>query len=98
MSDLDVETRPAGWPEAASAEAAAPVMTGPPPVAEAPPPEVHTDTSDPGGGPEAPATGRVQIIVAEDEALFRDLLAGVLSATGDVEVIGAYPDAEGAIE
>ena len=40
----------------------------------------------------------IPVIVAEDEDLFRDLLSTVLSESGKVAVIGAYPDAEGALE
>lgn len=41
---------------------------------------------------------RIQIILAEDEALYRDLLSGVLARSGRIEVLGAYPDAETTIE
>ncbi|HKX19419.1 MAG TPA: response regulator transcription factor [bacterium] len=45
-----------------------------------------------------PALDRIQIVIAEDEALYRDLLSGVLAGSGRIEVLGAYPDAETTIE
>lgn len=44
------------------------------------------------------APDRVQIVIAEDEALYRDLLSGVLAGSGRIEVLGAYPDAETTID
>jgi len=46
--------------------------------------------------PYSPET--IPVIVADDEDLFRDLLSTVLSESGKVNVIGAYPDGEGALE
>lgn len=46
----------------------------------------------------AHASGRVSVIVADRENLFRDLLVGALSRSGKIDVLGAYADAEAAIE
>ncbi|HEV2359887.1 MAG TPA: response regulator transcription factor [bacterium] len=63
-------------------------------------PQVAALESPQGGGPHEGATAseRIQIVVVDDEDLFRDLLSSVLSASGNVDVIGAFPDAETAME
>ena len=60
-------------------------------------PAAEGESGDGSGRADA-GSDRIQIVVAEDEALFRDLLSGVLSSTGGVDVVGAYADAETAIE
>jgi DNA-binding NarL/FixJ family response regulator len=40
----------------------------------------------------------IRVVIADDEDLFRDLLTTVLSESGKVAVLGAYPDAEAAME
>jgi len=40
----------------------------------------------------------IPVVIADDEDLFRDLLTTVLSESGKVAVLGAYPDAEAAME
>lgn len=52
-----------------------------------------SDTKSPLQGSE-----RVSVIVADDEKLFLDLLVGVLARSGKINVVGAYADAEAAIE
>ena len=44
------------------------------------------------------ALNRIQVVIAEDETLYCDLLSGVLAASGRIEVLGAYPDAETTID
>ena len=56
------------------------------------------DAPTPDGGGAPHASERVSVIVADDEKLFRDLLVDVLSRSAKIDVVGAFADAEAAIE
>ncbi|HKX19422.1 MAG TPA: response regulator transcription factor [bacterium] len=59
----------------------------------------HVTAALPEDGKSAPrGSERVSVIVADDEKLFLDLLVAVLSRSGNIDVVGAYADAEAAIE
>jgi DNA-binding NarL/FixJ family response regulator len=53
-----------------------------------------------GGQPDYAAAVResIPVVIADDEDLFRDLLSTVLSESGKVTVLGAYHDAEAAMD
>ena len=53
-----------------------------------------------GGQPDHAAAVResIPVVIADDEDLFRDLLSTVLSESGKVAVLGAYHDAEAAMD
>jgi DNA-binding NarL/FixJ family response regulator len=46
----------------------------------------------------AGVAGGISVIIAEDEDLFRELICSVLSESGKAAVVGAYSDAEAALE
>lgn len=67
-----------------------------PPVDEGEAALESVDAPAPRGAPHG--SERVSVVVADDEKLFLDLLVGVLSRSGKIDVVGAYADAEAAIE
>lgn len=84
----------------------APIVSGDPAATVAP---VFTDSQGRDAREQVGELGRppenaaavpeaVPVVIVDDEDLFRDLLSTVLSETGKVAVLGAYPDAEAAIE
>lgn len=84
-------------PAVASGDAVASV---PPAPVESPGPDTQAQIVEVGGRRDhaAAVSERIPVVIADDEDLFRDLLSTVLSETGKISVLGAYPDAEAAID
>jgi DNA-binding NarL/FixJ family response regulator len=75
------------------------IVVGPPAVMDSRGPDAEvparglSPSPEPAEGPES-----IPVIIVDDEDLFRDLVSTVLSESGKVTVLGAYPDAEAALE
>ncbi len=84
------ESTSAVLPGTGPSDSSGPVTASAPPAA--------LGTPEPLEQPREAAVERIRVVLAESEDLFRDLLSTVLVASGKVAVVGAYPDAEAAVD
>lgn len=70
----------------------------PPATADAPDWGLRTQGGELAEKPDEAGVERIRVVLAAPEDLFRDLLSTVLVASGKVAVVGAYPDAETAMD